>query len=249
MKYCIIVPHYKHEVLFEKFLPALASLNLPCIVVDDGSDEQSVNTVQALLADYPDFHLIRHQTNRGKGASVITGCYHASAMGFSHVLQLDADGQHNIDDAQKLLDYSKQHPDSFISGQPYFDETAPFARKYGRKITDFWVALETLSLQIKDGLCGFRVYPIKQIERVFDNYYLGPRMDFDPELLVKAVWAGIDLHFIQTKVIYHENTVSHFHYLKDNLMLIRLHVRLIFGMLIRLPKLLYVRLSSLLGKS
>ena len=226
MKYCIIVPHYKHEVLFEKFLPALASLNLPCIVVDDGSGEHSVETVKKLLTDYPDFHLVQHQTNRGKGASVITGCYHASAMGFSHVLQLDADGQHNINDAQKLLDYSKQHPDSFIS-----------------------VALETLSFKIKDGLCGFRVYPIKQIERVFDNYYLGPRMDFDPELLVKAVWAGIDLHFIQTKVIYHENTVSHFHYLKDNLMLIRLHVRLMFGMLIRLPKLLYVRLSSLLGKS
>ena len=73
-------------------------------------------------------------------------------------------------------------------------------------------------------------------------------MDFDPELLVKAVWAGIDLHFIPTKVIYHENTVSHFHYLKDNLMLIRLHVRLMFGMLIRLPKLIVTRVRTLLGK-
>lgn len=245
MKYCIIVPHYKHEVLFEKFLPSLASLQLPCIVVDDGSGDTSVEKLKQLLAPYPNFHLVLHQSNRGKGASVITGCYHASAMGFSHVLQLDADGQHNIDDAQKLLDYSKEHPTAFISGQPYFDETAPFARKYGRKITDFWVALETLSLKIKDGLCGFRVYPVKQIEHVFDNYYLGPRMDFDPELLVKAVWAGIDLHFIPTKVIYHDDTVSHFHYLKDNLMLIRLHVRLMFGMVVRLPRLLYARVKGL----
>ena len=245
MKYCIIVPHYKHEVLFEQFLPSLASLQLPCIVVDDGSGDQSIETLEALLAPYPDFHLVKHQTNRGKGASVITGCYHASAMGFSHVLQLDADGQHDIHDAEKLIEYSKAHPSSFISGRPYFDETVPKIRKYGRKITDFWVALETLSFRIKDGLCGFRVYPIKEIEHVFDNYYLGPRMDFDPELLVKAVWANIDVHFIPTKVVYHQNTVSHFHYLSDNLMLIRLHVRLMFGMVVRLPRLLYTRISAL----
>ncbi len=247
MKYCIIVPHYKHDVLFEKFLPSLVKLGLPCIVVDDGSGEDSVEKVTALLAPYPDFHLVRHQVNRGKGASVITGCYHASAMGFSHVLQLDADGQHNIHDAEKLLDYSRQHPQSIISGQPYFDETVPLVRKYGRKITDFWVALETLSFRIKDGLCGFRVYPISKIEHLIDHYYLGPRMDFDPELLVKAVWADIDVHFIPTKVVYHENTVSHFHYLNDNLMLIRLHVRLMFGMVVRLPRILYLRLRALVS--
>ncbi|MCW8108909.1 glycosyltransferase family 2 protein [Alteromonas ponticola] len=245
MKYCIIVPHYKHEILFEQFLPYLAQLKLPCIVVDDGSGAASIAKLTNMLASYPDFHLVQHQSNRGKGAAVITGCYHASAMGFSHVLQLDADGQHNIEDAEKLLNYSKAHPSAIISGQPYFDETAPFIRKYGRKITDFWVALETLSFRIKDGLCGFRVYPLKQVEHLFDNYYLGPRMDFDPELLVKAVWANINVHFIPTKVIYHENTVSHFHYLQDNLMLIRLHVRLMFGMLIRLPRILYSRIAAI----
>lgn len=247
MKYCIIVPHYKHEVLFEKFLPSLATLNLPCIVVDDGSGETSTQKLNELLAPYPDFHLVKHQSNRGKGASVITGCYHASAMGFTHVLQLDADGQHNIDDAEKLLAYSKQHPRCMISGQPYFDETVPKVRKYGRKITDFWTAIETLSFKVKDGLCGFRVYPVQDFMHVVDNYYLGPRMDFDPELLVKAVWANIDIHFIPTKVVYHENTVSHFHYLKDNLMLIRLHVRLMFGMLVRLPRIVYTRLKALAG--
>ncbi len=245
MKYCIIVPHFKHEVLFEKFLPSLAKLNLPCIVVDDGSGDASIEKLTTILAPYPDFHLIKHQSNRGKGASVITGCYHASAMGFTHVLQLDADGQHNIDDAEKLLEYSKNHPHSIISGRPYFDDTAPFIRKYGRKITDFWVALETLSFKIKDGLCGFRVYPIKEAEHLFDNYYLGTRMDFDPELLVKAVWANINVHFIPTKVIYHENPVSHFHYLKDNLMLIKLHVRLMFGLVIRLPHILFSRLKAI----
>ena len=248
MKYCIIIPHYNHEVLFEKFLPGLINLGLPCIVVDDGSAQTSVETVKNLLSPLPDFHLVQHQTNRGKGASVVSGCYYANALGFTHVLQLDADGQHNIDDVGALLDYSKANPDVIISGQPYFDETVPLVRKYGRKITDFWVAIETLSFRVKDGLCGFRVYPIRKIEHLIDHYYLGPRMDFDPELLVKAVWANIDVHFIPTKVIYHKNTVSHFHYLRDNLMLIRLHVRLMFGMLVRLPAILYKRINALFSK-
>ncbi|QJR80943.1 glycosyltransferase family 2 protein [Alteromonas pelagimontana] len=247
MKYCLIIPHYKHEVLFEKFLPKLVRLNLPCIVVDDGSGETGFEKIKQMLTSLPDFHLVRHQTNRGKGASVITGCYHASAMGFSHVIQLDADGQHDIEDVEKFIAYSKDHPSSFISGQPYFDETVPTVRKYGRRVSDFWTALETLSFKIKDGLCGFRLYPVKEIERVFDNYYLGPRMDFDPELLVKATWADIDVHFIPTKVIYHQDTVSHYHYLRDNLTQSRLHVRLMCGMIVRLPRILFMRVKSWFG--
>ena len=239
MKYCIIIPHYKHHVLFEKFLPALASLNLPCIVVDDGSGEESVAKVAELLAPYADFHLVKHQTNRGKGASVITGCYHASAMGFSHVLQLDADGQHDINDAQKLLEYSRSHPETFISGKPYFDETAPLARKYGRRISDFWMAIETLSLKIKDGLCGFRVYPIKQIEHVFDNYYLGPRMDFDPEILVRLYWQGATILSLPTKVIYPPDGHSNFRVWEDNYLISCMHTRLVFGMIWRAPNLIW----------
>ncbi|WP_100656143.1 glycosyltransferase family 2 protein [Alteromonas flava] len=244
MNCCIIIPHYKHDQLFARFLPKLLTLDLPCIVVDDGSDPDTQARLSDLLAAYPQVHLFQHHTNRGKGAAVITACYHARAMGFSHVLQLDADGQHNIDDATQLLDYAKVHPHTIVCGRPFFDESAPKVRVYGRKVTDFWVAFESLSFQIKDGLCGFRIYPLQAMETVIDNYYIGPRMDFDPEILVKAAWANIDMHFIPTKVIYHADPVSHFNYLRDNLQMIRLHVRLIAGMLIRLPKLLYQRFKA-----
>lgn len=245
MKYCIVVPHYKHETLFSAFLPKLITLNLPCIIVDDGSGEESVNTVNSLVQNLRDFYLVKHSVNRGKGAAVMTACHYASALGFTHVLQLDADGQHNVNDVAQLLHYSYEHPDTIISGRPFFDESAPKIRIYGRKITDFWVALETFSFQVKDSLCGFRVYPLHAMEHLIDNYYLGPRMDFDTEVLVKAVWANIALHYIPTKVIYHKQTISHFHYFRDNCMLIRLHVRLMFGMALRLPKLLLFKLREL----
>lgn len=248
MNYCIIVPHYKHEKLFEKFLPKLLSLNLPCIVVDDGSGEKSLEKLKACLIKCNNFQLVKHQRNRGKGAAVASACIHASALGYSHVIQLDADGQHCVEDVEKLIKYSQVHSNTIVSGKPFFDESAPKVRVYGRKITDFWVALETLSFKIKDSLCGFRVYPLAELEHILDHYYIGSRMDFDTEILVKAMWANIDVHFIPTKVIYHEDTVSHFHYLRDNAMLVKLHVRLMFGMLIRLPFLLHNRIKAVFSR-
>lgn len=247
MNCCLIIPHYKHEKLFAKFLPKLAALNLPCIVVDDGSGEESLGALENLLSAYPEFHLIKHQQNRGKGAAVITGCYHASAMGYTHILQLDADGQHDVGDVETMLKYSEVYNDTIVCGQPYFDDTAPLIRVYGRRITDLWVALETFSFKIKDGLCGFRIYPVKQFEQIIDQYYIGPRMDFDPEILVKALWANIDVKFVRTKVIYHDDTVSHFNYIRDNARMIKLHVRLIAGMLIRAPFIIYDRIKSILS--
>ena len=191
LKTCIVIPHYNHGNQFRQFFSRLSQLELPIIIVDDGSDTENLAIVRALAAHDTVIAFYEHEFNRGKGAAVRSACFLASVHGFSHVLQIDADGQHSLEDVPRLLAASAQHPDAIISGKPYFDDSAPAVRVYGRKITDFWVAIETLSLQIKDGLCGFRVYPLQPLQRVLDSYCFGNRMDFDPELLVKAVWYGV----------------------------------------------------------
>lgn len=244
MSYCLLIPHYNHERQFIAFLPQLVATGLPLVVVDDGSSDQSREQLRAIFNDYPSVHFFALQRNRGKGGAVKAGFYFARSLGFTHAIQIDADGQHNVADIEEFLRRSQQQPAAIICGKPVFDASAPKARVYGRKITDFWVALETLSLRIKDGLCGFRVYPLAQMEDVLDHYFLGNRMDFDTEVLVKAVWLNIELVYINTKVIYPEQSVSHFNYLRDNLMLIRLHSRLMLGMVLRLPMLLWQRVRS-----
>lgn len=244
INYCFVIPHYNHQQAFVDFFPRLQQLGIPAVVVDDGSDPQSVGAVQQMLAGFSDVYFLKHQVNRGKGAAFFTGAYYARTLGFSHVIQIDADGQHDLNDVEKLLSLSRLHPQAIISGKPYFDIQAPKIRVYGRRITDLWVALESLSLQIKDGLCGFRVYPLSQVERILDRYHVGVRMDFDTEILVKAVWLGAPLHFVPTKVIYPEKGVSHFHYWRDNALLIALHTRLLLGMLVRSPALLLRRIRS-----
>ncbi len=252
MKYCFVVPHYNHHQAFAKFLPILASLSIPCIIVDDGSEanslqsvQSSIETLNASAEQSVDLYFLKHAFNRGKGAAVFTGAYYARALGFTHIIQIDADGQHDINDVAAFIEYSQSQPEAIVSGKPYFDETAPKLRVYGRRVTDLWVALETLSFQIKDGLCGFRIYPLSQVEKILDKYHIGVRMDFDTEMLVKAVWADVPLHFMPTKVIYPENGVSHFHYRRDNFILISLHTRLILGMLIHSPMLIMRRLKSI----
>jgi len=241
--YCIVVPHYNHIDAFELFLPKLIGLGVPCVVVDDGSTAEVKQRLRALLENYSQVHYREHQINRGKGAAMWTGAHAARALGFTHMLQIDADGQHDIADVPKFLADSQAHPTAIVSGAPQFDQSAPKARVYGRKITDFWVALETGSLRIDDSLCGFRVYPLTQFEHVFDKYHIGKHMDFDTDVLVKSVWEGVPIRFIKTNVVYLQYSVSHFHYLRDNLRLIWLHTRLMLGMIVRLP----LRLTRFVG--
>lgn len=244
MTYCILIPHYNHERQFLQFLPKLVATGLPCIIVDDGSEPGSVGQVREFIKQYSSVHLFEMRINRGKGAAVKSGFIHARALGFSHALQIDADGQHDVADIQRFVAASETQPEVIFCGKPVFDSSAPKARRYGRKITDFWVALETLSFKIKDGMCGFRVYPLTQVEQVVDKYFLGSRMDFDTELLVKAVWSGMTLTFIKTNVIYPQQSVSHYDYLRDNLCLVGLHSRLMVGMLLRFPVILWRNLRG-----
>lgn len=241
MNYCFVIPHYNHFSQFELFLPKLIATKFPIYVIDDGSDAEQLQQLRLLVSDKETCRLVELGQNRGKGAAVMVGFNLASADGFSHAIQIDADGQHNLGDLDSLIAVSKSSPTAIVSGRPTFDEDAPKVRVYGRRVTDIWTALETLSLRIEDALCGFRVYPLAEIARVTDTYHIGSRMDFDTDILVKAVWSELPIRFVETRVVYIDGGISHFRYLSDNLRLIGLHVRLIFGMLQHLPVLLWQR--------
>ncbi len=247
--YCLVIPHFEQYKSLKDFLPKLMNLGLTCILVDDGSREKTKirlrERIRYLEKKFTsEVHLVEHDVNKGKGAAIFTGSRVARNFGFSHMIQIDADGQHDVNDVPLFIAESEQYPNQIISGAPSFDESAPRARLYGRKVTDFWVSLETLSLSIRDSLCGFRVYPLDKFQQTYEEFSIGSRMEFDTDLMVKSVWQGTQIRFIETKVIYTDTNDSHFHYIKDNLRLIWLHTRLMCGMIIRLPTLLPQRLSG-----
>jgi hypothetical protein len=156
-------------------------------------------------------------------------------------LQIDADGQHDFGAVPQIAELSRATPDAIVTGVPVFDDSAPAARRIGRKLTTLWVRINTLSGEIDDAMCGFRVYPLANVIPLAGGADFGKRMEFDPEILVRASWAGIPIVNMPTRVIYPADGVSHFKMWRDNARISWMHTRLLFGMILRLPVLLLRR--------
>ncbi len=216
----------------------LQAYGLPIILVDDGSDQETAARLDALAAADQRIRLLRLPFNQGKGVAVWAGLEAAAQAGCSHALQIDADGQHDPTDIARLLDMASANPTALISGRPQFGADMPAARRYGRYVTHFWVWVETLSLELADSMCGFRVYPVAATLRQMRRCTPRRRMDFDTDIMVRLYWAGIPVKFVDTQVIYPPNGVSHFAPLRDNLQISWMHTCLVLGMLWRSPWLL-----------
>ncbi|WAF76092.1 glycosyltransferase family 2 protein [Aeromonas dhakensis] len=252
MNPCLLIPCYNHAGPLAAVLTRLAEFKLPCLLVDDGSEPVAAAALDALAAQHPWVSLLRHSHNQGKGGAVMTGLRHAHELGFSHALQVDADGQHDLTDLPALLAEARQHPAALVSGRPLYDDSVPKGRLYGRYITHVWVWIETLSFAIKDSMCGFRVYPLAPTCALLERVTLGRRMDFDTEVMVRLHWAGVPMRFVPTRVIYPVDGRSHFRLFRDNLdiswMHTRLVCRLLWDLLLRLcrwPARLGARLTRL----
>ncbi len=228
-RYCIVIPHYCHDAQLANFLPALGAAKLPALVIDDGSDAATRVRLHELIASYPWVELIEQKTNKGKGRATIAGMQAAFAQGFSHVITIDADGQHDPADVVRLHQASLAAPHSLYSGKPVFGTDIPLSRLYGRKITNTLARIAADSNVIEDAMCGLRLYPIALVIPLCAQIGWRGRMETDTELLVRACWAGLDLRYINTAVVYPKSGISHFRMIADNARLTLMHAILLLG--------------------
>ncbi len=241
----VLIPVYNHERAIGPTLDEVLTAGCEVLLVDDGSDDACARVLVGLRDRHPDkVRLLRLPRNGGKGAAVKAGMRALLAWGYSHGLQIDADGQHDIDDVPHFLETARESPGSLVSGCPEFDAEVPRIRYYGRYLTHVWVWINTLSFEIRDTMCGFRVYPLAATVALLEQEHCGDRMEFDPEIMVRWHWRGGSVVILPTRVRYPLDGVSHFNLLRDNLLISRMHVRLFFGMLLRLPAILGRRLRG-----
>ena len=238
----VVIPVYDHEHAIGAMVAGVRATGCACLLVDDGS-RPSCAAVLRTLAQQEGVSLLRLDVNQGKGGAMLAGFREAARMGASHVLQIDADGQHETAEIPRFLDAARAEPGAMIAGAPRYDASVPKARLYGRYLTHVWVWINTVSLQIRDSMCGFRVYPLAPVLALIDDEPIGRRMDFDPEILVRLHWRGVAVRTLETPVHYPSDGVSHFDVWRDNVRISRLHAKLFFGMLRRLPKLLLRKLQ------
>lgn len=227
-KFAFLVPFYNHPQNIKALIAALKTYELPIIVVDDGSDEAS-KQILAELERTEGILLLTRAQNGGKGIAMKDGFKFALECGFSHVLQIDADFQHDAALIGEFLRESEAYPQSIVCANPIYGEDAPKSRVHGRKITNFWVAINTLSLGVKDAMCGFRVYPLELLKKAAAKSKTN-RMEFDIEILVNAAKQGVDMRWIDTYVRYEKGGVSHFKMVRDNALISLMHAKCFFSL-------------------
>ncbi|MES2658997.1 MAG: glycosyltransferase family 2 protein [Verrucomicrobiota bacterium] len=235
----ILIPSFNTGPILLATVESAVALKTPVWVIFDGSTDGSPETIAHLeSAENSWFRIIRLPVNSGKGATVLYGLREAISAGFTHVLTMDADGQHPAGKAGEFFQLSAEHPEAAVFGRPVFDEFAPALRVNGRKISNFWANLETLGWGVDDSLFGMRLYPVHDLLAVMESTAYARRFDFDPEVAVRLAWRGVPIINLPTPVRYpsaEEGGVSQFRYCRDNTLLTWMHLRLFFGFVARLP--------------
>lgn len=229
---CALVPTYDNPATLRDVVLRVREHLADVVVVDDGGGPEARAVCEALAAEGL-ARVHRRARNGGKGAAVKDGFRVARGQGFTHALQVDADGQHCLEDIPRLLDAARARPEALVLGQPVFDASAPKARRYGREITRFWTGVEAGGPVIGDPMCGFRVYPL---DAAIASGTRGDAMDFDPEIAVRMVWMGVPVVNVCTRVRYislAEGGVSHFRMVRDNALISWMHTRLMLTRIAR----------------
>ena len=212
MNTCVVIPVYNSPYIKE-VVEDVKGYGYHVIVVDDGSDE----VVEGLHVE-----VIRHKINMGKGEAILSGAKKAKELGFTSFVTMDADKQHLSSEIIKLTNSYKE--DSIIIGCRNFeDENVPNSSKFGRSFSNFWVNLETFK-SLKDTQSGFRIYPISILDLKTKNR----RFDFEIEVLVLHSYAKKEIVDVEVECYYppHEERISHFDKVKDNIRLSKIHSRL-----------------------
>lgn len=230
---CLLIPIFNHASTIREVVESLAFAAIPLVIVDDGSSAFTRATLDRIAEDFDWVEVRHHAVNQGKGAALVTGYRIAEERGFTHVVQLDADAQHDASDVHRFLAEAHHNPDSLVLGQPIFDDDAPRSRVYGRKLSVGMVWIATLSRAVRDPLCGFRCVPLAPVMPLLERVSMGRHMDFEPELAVRLLWSGVSVVNVPTRVRYYPFGLSHFDVLWDDLRLAWLYTRLTLGMLAR----------------
>ena len=241
----VVIPVFDHEEAIGAMVAGVRATGVECLLVDDGSKPSCAAVLDALDAADDGVHLERLPRNSGKGGAVMAGLRAAATrFGATHAVQIDADGQHDASDIPAFLGIARANPQAIVCGAPVYDASVPKGRLYGRYLTHVWVWINTLSFDIRDSMCGFRVYPLASVLPLIDSERIGLRMDFDPEIVVRAHWRGVPVLNRETRVTYPSDGVSHFDLVRDNVRISKMHARLFFGMLWRSPRLLWRKVAA-----
>lgn len=239
LKFLTVIPHYNHGGSLRQVAQGCLARGIPVLIVDDGSSISPEEQIKDL-----DVSFIRHSANKGKGSAILTAAAWAQERGFSHIITIDADGQHNPEEIPAFVKAAEQAPQALIIGVREFDKSVPFSSRFGRKFGNFWVHLQT-GTAVNDIQSGYRCYPAEML-KVLKVYF--KRYAFEVEIVVRALWAGFKVKEVPVSVVYGRERISHFSKFKDNLRLTVLNTYLTIRSMLPIAHRQYIKTDEGLAK-
>ena len=231
-KLAFLRPHVNHSKNLARLVEILSKFGAEILIIDDGSSKEHKEILKDLKAK-----IIYRKTNGGKGVAMKDGFKYLIENGFTHALQIDADMQHDLLYLRDFITLSQNHPKALICANPIYGKDAPKTRLYGRKITNFWVYINTLGVDLKDAMRGLRIYPLDYTNQILPKLK-AYKMDFDIEILYLFFKLGVEILWFDVLVRYDKDGVSHFRVFRDNLLISKIHAKHFFA----LPKFIFKRL-------
>jgi len=211
LKCCVIVPTYNNGGTLRRVLDGILQQTKNIIVVNDGATDST----KEILTDYPEITQLHLSDNKGKGNALQVGFKEALKSGYDFAVTIDSDGQHYPEDISIFLEALQIEETKnvlYIGGRNMEQSDVPGGSSFGNKFSNFWFWFET-GTWLKDTQCGFRLYPLKEIEKL--KLYT-PKFEFEIEVIVKAAWNGTLVKNIPVKILYDEDErVSHFRKIPD----------------------------------
>jgi len=199
----LLIPAYNAEPMLGQVLDQVLPLDYPVIVVNDGSTDRTGEVAVSHDVAFLEVHAV----NRGKGAALKSGFTLARKKGFTHVLTLDADGQHPIESIPEFVRECEERPEAILVGNRFGDKTIDAMPRVRRLSNGFSSSLISLAARRKvpDAQCGMRVYPLSVLDRfplISDGYAM------ETEVLVKAGRRGVEVVNIPIACHYPQGTTT-----------------------------------------
>lgn len=203
--FTVVIPVYNHAGTVVDVIRRCLALGLRVVVVDDGSTDGTPDRLKGISG----VCVLRHNSNKGKGAAILTGAVKAAASG-RWMVTLDADGQHHPEDIPLLMAAAGDAGRAIVVGRRMgmVQQQAPWTSRFGRGFSNFWVWASG-GPRLTDSQSGFRVYPVPEILNVGVK---ARRFQFEVEVLVKARWQRFPVVEIPVRVTYpdKDTRISHF---------------------------------------
>jgi len=220
IKIIVLIPVYNHSETIRDVVIDTMDYQHDVMVVDDGSDIEVAGILSGL-----DVTVVRHTRNMGKGTAILTGASKAHSMGYTHIITIDADGQHDPADLPKMISAAEKNPQSIIVGKRAFEKAdVPGPSVFGRSFSNFWLRVQT-GQSVGDTQSGFRAYPLAILNML---NLREKHFSFEVEVLVKAIWSGVNVLEVDVSVYYPPGNkrVTHFLKFRDNFRISLLNTRL-----------------------